>query len=130
MGYKPCVVESEIDVLTEVLHENKLSGNGIYGKRCSHWLEYNLACERVLLTPSCTAALEMTALLMNISEGDEVIMPSYTFVSTAVKITQQRQGFKIACLEEIAYYLGYISRTCYQPFCGKATKCESDIWRN
>ncbi|WP_077301844.1 dTDP-4-amino-4,6-dideoxygalactose transaminase [Virgibacillus pantothenticus] len=80
---KPCVVESEIDVLTEVLHENKLSGNGIYGKRCSHWLEDNLACERVLLTPSCTAALEITALLMNISEGDEVIMPSYTFVSTA-----------------------------------------------
>ncbi|NBJ68280.1 MULTISPECIES: dTDP-4-amino-4,6-dideoxygalactose transaminase [Clostridia] len=80
---KPCVVGSEIDVLTEVLHGNKLSGNGTYGEQCSHWLEYNLACERVLLTPSCTAALEMTALLMNISEGDEVIMPSYTFVSTA-----------------------------------------------
>src|SRR5699024_2281170 len=63
--------------------ENKLSGNGVFGNKCTQWLEQHLHTEKALLTPSCTAALEMTALLMDISDGDEVIMPSYTFVSTA-----------------------------------------------
>jgi len=80
---KPCVIGEEVDTMNQALAEKKLSGNGAYGKKCTNWLESELHTKRALLTPSCTAALEMTALLMNLSENDEVIMPSYTFVSTA-----------------------------------------------
>lgn len=72
-----------METMKQALSKGKLSGNGIYGNKCTEWLECELHTKRALLTPSCTAALEMTALLMNLSEGDEVIMPSYTFVSTA-----------------------------------------------
>lgn len=80
---KPCVIGEEADTIRHALTQSKLSGNGIYGKKCTEWLESHLHTQKALLVPSCTAALEMTALLMNLSEGDEVIMPSYTFVSTA-----------------------------------------------
>ncbi len=60
-----------------------LAGDGEFTRRCQTWLESALACHRVLLTPSCTAALELAALLAGVATGDEVIMPSYTFVSTA-----------------------------------------------
>lgn len=73
----------EEKAMHEAIKNNKLSGNGPFGKKCTDWLEDHLGCERALLTPSCTAALEMTALLTEITTGDEVIMPSYTFVSTA-----------------------------------------------
>lgn len=59
------------------------SGDGIYTKKCNKWLENLTGAEKVLLTNSCTAALEIAAILINIQPGDEVIMPSYTFVSTA-----------------------------------------------
>lgn len=61
----------------------QLSGDGFYTHQCHHWLESNLHCKRALLTHSCTAALEMAAILLDIRPGDEVIMPSFTFVSTA-----------------------------------------------
>jgi dTDP-4-amino-4,6-dideoxygalactose transaminase len=62
---------------------NKLSGDGPYTKICHQWLESHTSCAKALLTHSCTAALEMAALLLDIQMGDEIIMPSYTFVSTA-----------------------------------------------
>lgn len=61
----------------------QLSGDGAFTKKCCKWLENNHKSRKALLTHSCTAAIEMTALLMNLKAGDEVIMPSYTFVSTA-----------------------------------------------
>jgi dTDP-4-amino-4,6-dideoxygalactose transaminase len=65
-------------------HENgNLAGDGPFTKRCHKWLEGHTGCEKALLTHSCTAALEMAALLLDIQPGDEIIMPSYTFVSTA-----------------------------------------------
>jgi dTDP-4-amino-4,6-dideoxygalactose transaminase len=65
-------------------HENyHLSGDGPFTKRCQAWLERSIGCEKALLTHSCTAALEMAAILAGIGPGDEVIMPSFTFVSTA-----------------------------------------------
>src|SRR5690606_17319396 len=67
----------------QALSSNKLSGDGPFGKQCQNWFEQELPAKKTLLTPSCTAALEMAALLINIQPGDEVIMPSYTFVSTA-----------------------------------------------
>lgn len=80
---KPCVIGHEIEAIQQVLAENKLSGNGKYGDYCINWLEKNLSANKALLAPSCTAALEMSALLMDLTSKDEVIMPSYTFVSTA-----------------------------------------------
>lgn len=65
------------------MRSDKISGDGKYGQLCQQWFEQQLDCKMALLTPSCTQALEMAALLINIQPGDEVIMPSYTFVSTA-----------------------------------------------
>ena len=81
---KPCYLGKESYYIQESIVQNeKISGNGPFGIKCKNWLEEQLTTKKALLTPSCTAALEMTALLADISEGDEVIMPSYTFVSTA-----------------------------------------------
>ncbi|WBX82151.1 dTDP-4-amino-4,6-dideoxygalactose transaminase [Virgibacillus salarius] len=80
---KPCVIGSEMTAIQQAITFNKISGNGSFGKKCTNWLENQLTCDKALLTPSCTAALEMTALLLNVQPDDEVIMPSYTFVSTA-----------------------------------------------
>ena len=60
-----------------------LAGDGVFTKKCNAWLEHRIRCHKALLTHSCTAALEMAAILAQIGTGDEVIMPSYTFVSTA-----------------------------------------------
>lgn len=67
----------------DVIHNQKMSGDSFYTEKCHKWFEENLPCNRALLTPSCTHALELAAILINIKAGDEVIMPSYTFVSTA-----------------------------------------------
>lgn len=80
---KPCVIGHEIDAIKQALTKSKLSGNGKYGDFCTNWLEKNLPASKALLAPSCTAALEMSALLIDLTNEDEVIMPSYTFVSTA-----------------------------------------------
>ena len=74
---------NELDYIAEAKFGNKLAGDGPFTQRCHRWLEKNTACNKALLTHSCTAALEMAALLLDIQLGDEVIMPSYTFVSTA-----------------------------------------------
>jgi len=79
----PPVTGNESDYLREAMGSGKLSGDGAFSRRCQHWLEQRFDCPKVLLTPSCTASLEMAALLIDIAPGDEVIMPSYTFVSTA-----------------------------------------------
>ena len=73
----------ELFYITEAKFGNMLAGDGPFTKRCHEWLESKSGCEKALLTHSCTAALEMAALLLDIEPGDEVIMPSYTFVSTA-----------------------------------------------
>ncbi|MBC3380907.1 dTDP-4-amino-4,6-dideoxygalactose transaminase [Serratia fonticola] len=80
---KPPVTGNEITFISEALDSGKLSGDGPFGSKCQRWFESNVGCLKALLTPSCTAALEMAALLIDIKPGDEVIMPSYTFVSTA-----------------------------------------------
>ena len=69
-------------VLT-AMRSAKISGDGEYARRSQAWFEEKISCRKTLLTPSCTQALEMAALLIDIEPGDEIIMPSYTFVSTA-----------------------------------------------
>lgn len=80
---KPCLTGNEQQYVLQAVQGSKLSGDGIYGKKSQSWFEKELGCQKALLTPSCTAALEMAAILIDIQSGDEVIMPSYTFVSTA-----------------------------------------------
>jgi len=80
---KPFLTGRELDYVAEAARARHLSGDGEFTRRCHRWLETHTGTHKALLTHSCTAALEMTALLAGIGPGDEVIMPSYTFVSTA-----------------------------------------------
>ncbi|MCC8366407.1 dTDP-4-amino-4,6-dideoxygalactose transaminase [Xenorhabdus sp. PB61.4] len=92
---KPPVVGTELEYMQQAMASGKLCGDGGFTKRCEEWMEKRFSCPdalhktdafhktKVLLTPSCTASLEMAAILLNIQPGDEVIMPSYTFVSTS-----------------------------------------------
>jgi dTDP-4-amino-4,6-dideoxygalactose transaminase len=79
----PYMTGKELYYIAEAHFNGKLAGDGPFTKRCHGWLENRTGCSKALLTHSCTAALEMAALLLNIEPGDEIIMPSYTFVSTA-----------------------------------------------
>lgn len=80
---KPYMTGREIIHIEQAHKNSQFSGDGMFTKKCSRWLETNTGTHRALLTHSCTAALEMAAILADIRPGDEVIMPSYTFVSTA-----------------------------------------------
>lgn len=80
---KPFMTGREVSYIAEACANNTLAGDGPFTQRCHDWLEQKTTCSRALLTQSCTAALEMAAILADIQLGDEVIMPSYTFVSTA-----------------------------------------------
>src|SRR5437870_4273217 len=73
----------ELDYLRQVVESNDLSGDGPFTKKCEAWLSRAVGSPRALLTHSGTAALEMAAILADVGEGDEVIMPSFTFASTA-----------------------------------------------
>ena len=79
---RPRVTQKEIKNITDSISRDKISGDGYYTKLCNEWFKQKLD-RKVLLTHSCTAALEMSAILLGAQPGDEVIMPSYTFVSTA-----------------------------------------------
>lgn len=80
---RPHATGRELDYIREAIERAHLASGGAFSRRCEAWLEARVGCRKALLTHSCTAALEMTALLAGIGPGDEVIMPSYTFVSTA-----------------------------------------------
>ena len=80
---KPPYLGTEDNYVLEAMRQDKISGDGHFAKQCQRWFEKYTATPKALLTTSCTHALEMTALLIGLKPGDEVIMPSYTFVSTA-----------------------------------------------
>jgi dTDP-4-amino-4,6-dideoxygalactose transaminase len=80
---EPCLSGSEEGHILKSIRNPIIAGDGEFTKKCHTWFEEKLQCHKVFLTPSCTHALEMAAILLNIKDGDEVIMPSYTFVSTA-----------------------------------------------
>ena len=80
---RPHLTGREFTYISEAVAGGQLAGNGRFTQRCHAWLERELGCPRALLTHSCTAALEMAALLLDLEAGDEIIMPSFTFVSTA-----------------------------------------------
>lgn len=79
----PPYVGDEVKYITDAVSKHKICGDGEYTKKCNAWIEEKTGISKALLTTSCTHATEMAAILCNIQPGDEVIMPSYTFVSTA-----------------------------------------------
>ena len=80
---RPFLAGPEFEYMRQAVDNAHLAGDGPFTRRCQHWLEQHIGCHKALLTHSCTAALEMAALLVNVAPGDEIVMPSYTFVSTA-----------------------------------------------
>lgn len=80
---RPPFTGKELDYIREAIERGKLCGDGEFTKRCSAWMREKFKVSNVMLTTSCTSALEMSAYLSGVQPGDEVIMPSYTFVSTA-----------------------------------------------
>jgi len=80
---KPFTIGAELENIAAAVGDGHLAGDGRFTRQCHQWLEQNLGAKRALLTHSCTAALEMAAILCDLKPGDEVIMPSFTFVSTA-----------------------------------------------
>jgi dTDP-4-amino-4,6-dideoxygalactose transaminase len=80
---KPYMTGRELWLISQAHAAGHLSGDGRFTRQCHEWLQANTGCRKALLTHSCTAALEMCALLLDLQPGDEVIMPSFTFVSTA-----------------------------------------------
>jgi dTDP-4-amino-4,6-dideoxygalactose transaminase len=85
---KPFIAGRELDYIAQAVKEGNIGGDGRYTQLCSRLLEERFDIPRVLLTPSCTAALEMAVTLCEIEPGDEVIMPSFTFVSTASAVAR------------------------------------------
>jgi dTDP-4-amino-4,6-dideoxygalactose transaminase len=80
---RPYLVGKELEYIAQAHANGQLSGDGTFTRRCHAWLERTTGARRALLTHSCTAALEMAAMLLDLAPGDEIIMPSFTFVSTA-----------------------------------------------
>ena len=80
---RPAIVGNELKYIQDAVDQGMLCGDGKYTKLCSAWMKERFAVNQVFLTTSCTHALEMAAFLSEVQPGDEVIMPSYTFVSTA-----------------------------------------------
>ncbi|MDT9587117.1 MAG: dTDP-4-amino-4,6-dideoxygalactose transaminase [Candidatus Arsenophonus melophagi] len=80
---KPTIIGTELHYMQDAMRSGRLCGDGYFTQRCQEWMEAYFQCSKVLLTPSCTASLEMAAILLDIKPGDEVIMPSFNFVSSA-----------------------------------------------
>ena len=79
----PYATGKELAYIAQAQRNDHLSGDGSFTRRCHQWIEQQTGCAKALLTHSCTSALDLAALLLDIKSGDEIIMPSYTFVSTA-----------------------------------------------
>jgi dTDP-4-amino-4,6-dideoxygalactose transaminase len=85
---RPLVVGTELDYIARAIASGRLAGDGEFTRACARLLESRLGTGRVLMTPSCTAALELAAIVCGLGPGDEVIMPSFTFVSTALAVVR------------------------------------------
>ena len=97
---KPHLTGNELKYIQQAVASGHISGNGVFTKKCQTFFQERWSFKKCLLTTSCTDALEMSALLLDIKPGDEVIMPSYTFVSTALAFV--RQGAKIIFIDSRA----------------------------
>ena len=101
---KPYLTGNELQYIEQAIKSGNISGNGMFTKKCQNYFEERYGFKKSLLTTSCTDALEMCAILAEIKQGDEVIVPSYTFVSTALAFV--RQGAKIIFADSSANHPG------------------------
>lgn len=101
---KPFLVGKEVQYIQDAVSSGKISGNGGFTKKCQLYFEQKFGFQKSLLTTSCTDALEMAAMLIDVGPGDEVIVPSYTFVSSALAFV--RQGAKIVFADSRADHPG------------------------
>lgn len=101
---KPYLTGKEMHYIYQAVYSGKISGNGMFTQKCQKFFEERFGFKKALLTTSCTDALEMCAMLANIEPGDEIIIPSYTFVSTALAFV--RQGAKIVFADSYASHPG------------------------
>ncbi|HPQ27560.1 MAG TPA: dTDP-4-amino-4,6-dideoxygalactose transaminase [Desulfobacteraceae bacterium] len=99
---KPYLTGKEMHYIYQAVYSGKISGNGIFTRKCQEFFEQKYGFRKALLTTSCTDALEMCAMLAGIKPGDEVIMPSYTFVSTALAFV--RAGARITFVDSHTDY--------------------------
>lgn len=97
---KPFLTGKEAHYMYQAVYTGKLSGNGVFTKKCQSFFETKYGFKKALMTTSCTDALEMAAILCDVKPGDEVIVPSYTFVSSALAFV--RQGAKIVFADSCA----------------------------
>lgn len=116
---KPFLAGKETEYILEAVRSGKISGNGIFTRKCQNFLESKYGFKKCLLTTSCTDALEMCAILADIKPGDEVIVPSFTFVSTALAFV--RQGAKIVFADSRKDHPG-IDEDLLEPLITSATK--------
>ncbi|MDD4929077.1 MAG: dTDP-4-amino-4,6-dideoxygalactose transaminase [Gallionella sp.] len=132
---KPYMTGRELLHIAQAHADGHLSGDGVFTKKCHAWLETYTGAHKALLTHSCTAALEMSAILADIQPGDEVIMPSYTFVSTANAFTL-RGGVPVfvdirpdtLCIDETLIEAAITSRTrVIVPVHYAGVACEMDV---
>lgn len=101
---KPYLTGKELEYIKEAVHSGKISGNGMFTQKCQKYFEEQYGFKKALLTTSCTDALEMCAMLADIQPDDEVIVPSYTFVSTAIAFV--RQGARIIFADSLTGHPG------------------------
>ena len=101
---KPYLTGKELHYIYQAVYSGKISGNGIFTQKCQAYFESRFGFKKALMTTSCTDALEMCAMLIDIKPGDEVIVPSYTFVSTALAFV--RQGARIVFADSRSDYPG------------------------
>jgi dTDP-4-amino-4,6-dideoxygalactose transaminase len=101
---KPYLTGKELEYIKEAVHSGKISGNGMFTQKCQKYFEEQYGFKKALLTTSCTDALEMCAMLADIQPDDEVIVPSYTFVSTAIAFV--RQGARIIFADSLTDHPG------------------------
>ena len=98
---RPHLTGNELKYIQQAVVDNlKISGNGEFTKKCQHFFEERYGFKRCLLTTSCTDALEMAAILCDIQPGDEVIVPSYTFVSSALADVAENRSSRFLCIEK------------------------------
>jgi len=98
---KPYLTGNETKYITDAVNNGQLSGNGSYTKKCQLFFEKKYNFKKTLLTTSCTDALEMCAMLLDINQGDEIIIPSYTFVSTALAFIREGASIVFADSSDI-----------------------------
>ena len=116
---KPCFFGNETAYILQAVRSGKISGNGKFTRKCHDFFENKYGFNKVLLTTSCTGALEMSAILINIQPGDEVIMPSFTFVSTANAFILR--GAKVVFADVLPGYPN-IDPSAIEPLITKRTK--------